>query len=244
LQMKDHLQLVRDSGCRALWLGVEDMTATLVNKGQSVNKTTEAFQRLREVGICPMPMMMHHDSQPLYSPGTNYGLINQIRILRKAGAVSLQVLMLTPSVGTKLYEGTFEGGQVLSSAGGRRVEPYMYDGNYVIASHHPRPWRKQLNLLAGYIYFYNPLWLIVRLLGRKDRTGFKPAGMQVVGMIGASQSIRRTFTWALRLMFGKIERLNAPPKSTIKLRTLAPAPPVDSIVQVVVRAGMKAPAAG
>ena len=33
LQMKEHLPLVRDSGCRALWLGVEDLTATLVNKG-------------------------------------------------------------------------------------------------------------------------------------------------------------------------------------------------------------------
>jgi hypothetical protein len=34
LQMKDHLPLVRESGCRALWLGVEDMTATLVKKGR------------------------------------------------------------------------------------------------------------------------------------------------------------------------------------------------------------------
>ena len=47
LQMKDHLPLVRESGCRALWLGVEDMTATLVNKGQSVDKTTEAFRPAR-----------------------------------------------------------------------------------------------------------------------------------------------------------------------------------------------------
>ncbi len=47
LQMKEHLPLARKAGCRALWLGVEDMTATLVNKGQSVNKTTEAFQLMR-----------------------------------------------------------------------------------------------------------------------------------------------------------------------------------------------------
>ena len=47
LQMKEHLPLVHDSGCRALWLGVEDMTATLVNKGQSVDKTIEAFRLLR-----------------------------------------------------------------------------------------------------------------------------------------------------------------------------------------------------
>ncbi len=91
LQMKEHLPLIRESGCRALWLGVEDLTATLVKKGQSVDKTTEAFRALRDAGICPMPMMMHHDSQPLYSRGSNYGLLNQIELLRKAGAVSLQV---------------------------------------------------------------------------------------------------------------------------------------------------------
>jgi radical SAM superfamily enzyme YgiQ (UPF0313 family) len=250
LQMKDHLQLVRDAGCRALWLGVEDMTATLVKKGQSVDKTTESFQRLRAAGICPMPMMMHHDSQPLVSRGSHYGLLNQIRLLRKAGAVSLQVLMITPSVGTKLYEGTFDGGQVLASAGGRRVEPYMCDGNYVIASHHARPWRKQLNLLAAYLYFYNPVWLAVLLLRRKTRVGLKPAGMQLVGMMGLVQTIRRTFTWALRLMFGKIERLTAPPVSEITLRSVggtAPAPAVavavagDAVVQIVVRPRGKLP---
>ena len=124
LQMKDHLDLIRNSGCRALWLGVEDMTATLVNKGQTVNKTIEAFGRLRDAGICPMPMMMHHDSQPLYSHGTNYGLLNQINVLRKAGAVSLQVLMMTLG-GTKLYEGTFTNGQVLKSVGGRSLYPHV-----------------------------------------------------------------------------------------------------------------------
>jgi radical SAM superfamily enzyme YgiQ (UPF0313 family) len=220
LQMKEHLPLVRDAGCRALWLGVEDMTATLVNKGQNVNKTTESFQLLRAAGICPMPMMMHHDSQPLYSPGTNYGLLNQVRLLRKAGAVSLQVLMITPSIGTKLYEGTFEGGQVLESAGGRKVEPYMVDGNYVIASKHERPWRKQLNLLMAYFYFYNPVWFVTNLVRGKTRVGLKPAGMQVVGMLGLIQTVRRTFTWSLRLMFGKIRRMSAPPGSPIKVRNL------------------------
>lgn len=219
LAMKDHLPLVRDAGCRALWLGVEDMTATLVNKGQSVDKTAEAFRRLRAVGIAPMPMMMHHDSQPLFSRGSDYGLLNQVRLLQKAGAMSLQVLMITPSVGSKLYEKTFEGGQVLASAGGRQVEPYMCDGNHVIASNHPRPWRKQLNLLTAYLYFYNPVWLVIHLLRRKTRMGLKPAGMQLVGMMGLVQTIRRTLIWAVRLMFGKIERRTGPPASAIKLRS-------------------------
>ncbi|MGA8031316.1 MAG: radical SAM protein, partial [Casimicrobiaceae bacterium] len=101
LQIKEHLPLVHQSGCRALWLGVEDLTATLVKKGQSGDRTTAAFRALRDVGICPMPMMMHHDAQPLYSRGSDYGLLNQVELLRKAGAVSMQVLMLTPSPGSK-----------------------------------------------------------------------------------------------------------------------------------------------
>ena len=32
--------------------------------------------------------------------------------------------------------------------------------------------------------------------------------MQIVGMLGVIQTIRRTFAWALRLMFGKIDRLS------------------------------------
>ncbi len=130
--MKDHLPLVRESGCRRLWLGVEDLTATLIKKGQSADKTTEAFRVLRDAGICPMPMMMHHDSQPLYSRGSNYGLLNQVELLRRAGAVSLQVLMLTPAVGSKLLEATYTSGQVFRSAGGKAVRPHMLDGNYVV----------------------------------------------------------------------------------------------------------------
>ena len=219
IQMKDHLPLVREAGCRALWLGVEDMTATLVNKGQSVSKTIESFQLMRNAGICPMPMMMHHDTQPLYSRGTDYGLLNQIKLLRKAGAVSLQVLMMTPSAGTKLYEGSFTSGLVLESVGGRRAESYMYDGNYVVASKHARPWKKQFNLLAGYLYFYNPLWAVVKLIQPKDKTGIKPAGMQLVGMCGLAHSIRRTFGWGIRLMFQKIKRLSQPPQSSIPMQS-------------------------
>jgi radical SAM superfamily enzyme YgiQ (UPF0313 family) len=236
LQMKDHLQLVHDSGCRALWVGVEDMTATLVKKGQSVNKTTEAFHRMRDVGICPMPMMMHHDSQPFYSPGTNYGLLNQIKILRKAGAVSLQVLMLTPSAGTKLYEGTFTEGMVIKAVGGREVQPHMYDGNYVVASKLKRPWRKQLNLLLGYCYFYNPFWLAAILLRKKTKVSHKAAGMQLVGMMGLTQSFRRTSSWAVRLMLGKVERLDAPPASTAPTKSCSSHDEATGLVQLGIRA--------
>jgi radical SAM superfamily enzyme YgiQ (UPF0313 family) len=225
LQLAEHLPLIRESGCRALWLGVEDMTATLVKKGQSVDKTREAFTRLRDAGICPMPMMMHHDEQPLYTRKGHYGLLNQIKLLRQAGAVSLQVLMLTPSPGTKLYVGTYTSGQVYDRVGGRTVEPYMHDGNHVIASHHEKPGRKQLNMLTGYAYFYNPLWLVMALLRKKKtKVGDRPASMQIVGMLGVTQNFRRTLGWAFRLMFGKIERLSSPPMSVIPMRSIGEDP--------------------
>jgi len=133
LKMADQLRLVRKAGVRALWLGVEDMTATLVNKGQSVEKTTQVFRLLRQRGISPMAMMMHHDSQPLYTRKSHYGLLNQVALLRKAGAVDMQVLMITPAPGSKIYEQTFRSGMVYRSAAGRVVEQYMMDGNYVVA---------------------------------------------------------------------------------------------------------------
>ena len=105
-------------------------------------------------------------------------------MLRKAGAVSLQVLMLTPATGSKLLEATYTSGQVFKSVGGRQVRPHMCDGNYVVASNHERPWQKQLTMLAGYLYFYNPVWLVVALIRNKTPLSAKRAYMQIVGMMG------------------------------------------------------------
>lgn len=248
LKMREHLPAIRESGCRALWLGVEDLTGSLVNKGQGADNTTLAFNLLRDAGICPMPMMMHHDQQPLRSRGTDYGLLNQVRLLRQAGAASLQVLMITPSAGSKLYEQTFENGGVYDRVGGRKVEPHMYDGNYVIASRSAEPWRKQLNLLASYAYFYNPLQLLRLMLGPRTKTRSKSVYMQIFGMLGLLHTIRRTLGWMARLRFGKIEKLPGPPTCDIPIRGAdgnAPghAPtPLPAPLQIVVNA-RKTPAA-
>ena len=74
-----------------------------------------------------------------------------------------------------------------------------------------------LDIVAGYLYFYNPIRLAALLLRKK--TSEKAAVMQLVGMLGLTQSIRRTSGWALRLMFGRIERLQAPPASPIPMRS-------------------------
>ncbi len=221
LALREELPTIRSSGIRALWLGVEDMTATLVKKGQSVNSTTEAFQLLQQHGICPMPMMMHHDEQPLYTPGKPYGLLNQVRLLRKAGAVSLQVLMMTPATGSKHYEGAFTAGLVYDSVGGRRVEPHMLDANYVVASAHRRPWRKQFNIMLAYLYFYNPLRFFWGLVRPNTRLYLADSGTQMMGMYGLLQTVRRTFGWALRLMRGGIAYRRQAPRSSIPMRSPA-----------------------
>ncbi|GMV96837.1 MAG: hypothetical protein AMXMBFR83_11970 [Phycisphaerae bacterium] len=218
LQLRDHLATVRKAGVRALWLGVEDLTATLVKKGQSPDKTQEAFGLLRRHGICPMPMMMHHDEQPLYTRGKPYGLLNQVRLLRQAGAVSLQVLMMTPATGSKLYAEAFTSGLAYESVDGRRVEPHMLDANYVVASRHPRPWRKQFNIMAAYLYFYNPLRFLWALVRPKSKLYLADALVQLYGMWGTGQTIRRTLGWALRLMRGRIVRKTEPPYSRIPMR--------------------------
>jgi len=167
LGMRDHLPLMRKVGLWGLWLGVEDMTGALVRKGQGADKTVEAFALLRNSGIFPIPMMMHHDSQPLLTRKGHAGLLNQVALLRKAGAVYMQVMMLTPSPGSKQFVDTYASGLAYKSVNGVAVEPYLVDGNRVVASRHPRPWLKQLNLLAAYLYFYNPLRFLIALVRPK-----------------------------------------------------------------------------
>jgi len=218
LQLHEHLSTVRKAGVRSLWIGVDDMTATLVNKGQTVDKTTESFLLLKRHGICPMPMMMHHDDQPLVSFGPKpYGLLNQVRRLRKAGAVSMQILMLVPATGSKLYSGTYTSGMAYESVGGRAVEEHMLGGNYVIASHYPKPWRKQVNILIGYGLFYNPLRFLVALFRPKSKLYLADAIWQVLGMWGLAQTTRKTMGWVMRLRFGKIKRKSAPPTNEIPM---------------------------
>ncbi len=169
LRLKEHLPLIRQSGLVALWMGVEDLTGTLVKKGQSESKTLEAFRQLRQNGIVPVPMMMHCDAQPLVTWRSNYGLLNQLRILRQAGALYTQVMMLTPAPGSKWHADTFTSGLAFDTVNGRSIPPHIVDGNYVVASKHPRPWLKQLNLLVAYTYFFNPLRMLLSIVHSKSR---------------------------------------------------------------------------
>ncbi|MGB0715977.1 MAG: B12-binding domain-containing radical SAM protein [Phycisphaerae bacterium] len=218
LKLQEHLPLMKKSGLKALWIGVEDMTATLINKGQSVDKTSLAFQLLSKQGIQPMPMMMHSDEQPLISFGPKpHGLLNQVRLLRKAGAISMQVLMLTPATGSAWYTDTFTSGMVYDTVGNQKIEEHMLGGAFVIASKHPKPWRKQLNMLTAYAYFYNPVHMAIALVRPKTRMFIAEAIWQGVGMWGLWQTFRRTIGWVFKLRFGKVTRRETPPMNRVPM---------------------------
>jgi len=198
LKMKDHLPLLRKAGLWGLWLGVEDMSGALVKKGQDADQTLEAFALLRESGILPIPMMMHHDSQPLYTFKGNAGLLNQIGLLRKAGAIYMQVLMLTPSPGSKLYVETYTSGLAYKSVDGITVEPYIVDGNRVVASRAPKPWVKQFNILAAYFYFYNPLRFLMSLVLPKSNIPFADADTRPPRKEGEPPRRKKIRKWIFR----------------------------------------------
>ncbi len=223
LGMAEHMGTVRKAGVRALWLGVEDMSGVLVRKGQTADRTIEAFKLLTSHGICPMPMMMHHDDQPLVSRKDCRGLINQVRMLRGAGAFGLQILMLTPAAGSSSYERTYESGAAIDSAAGRPVKPHMLDGNYVTASRTDMPWKKQAGMLSAYLYFYNPLRLVAALLRVRRPMYAADVLMQVLGMWGLVKTLRRTLPWLLRLWRGPLSRAKTAP--TARVNMVTPWPP-------------------
>jgi radical SAM superfamily enzyme YgiQ (UPF0313 family) len=227
---QDLLPLCREGGLRAIWFGIEDMTAELVKKGQSPEKTKRLFEILNGMGICPMPMMMHHDGQPLASRGNLYGLLNQVNFLRKSGSVSVQVTILTPSVGSKGYEESYEKGLVIGQAGDHKLEDYQYDGNHCIATEDPHPWHKQINIYLAYASFYNPLNFVRAVAAWKDPLWTYRVMYQAYGMAGLVKSVTKGWGWLSSLYKGPIQKLQEVPR-----RRLPMIPPPVSPLQVAAR---------
>jgi radical SAM superfamily enzyme YgiQ (UPF0313 family) len=216
---RDLLPLASQAGLAAIWFGIEDLTAELINKGQKPEVTAELFRLMHRHKICPMAMMMYHDGQPFYSPGSLYGLANQMDFLRQAGAVSVQVTVHNPAVGTREYETTFASGRVLSRVGSTEVNEAMIDGNHVMIAGKEPCWLKQLKHLAGYFRFYNPLNLF--RAGRDDGSPlrFYRVGYQIAGFLGVLRTAFKMIPYALRLVFGKKEfAREAPPLTRVPVR--------------------------
>ena len=204
---RDLLPMCRKAGLRGIWFGIEDLTGQLVKKGQSAGRTEELFGLMLRLGIQPHVMMIHSDAQPLRStPGDLSGLLNQARYVFGQGAVSYQCTYLGPAIGTRNLEPALTSGGSYRQVGGKAVPNAFQDGNHVVASHHPRPWQQQLNLLRAYASFYNPLNTIRTLLAiRGDSVSPKRLTHQLIGQIGLSLTMPRMLAWAWRLKRGPIE---------------------------------------
>jgi hypothetical protein len=100
----------------------------------------------------------------------------------------------------------------------------MMDGNYVVATQVRHPWKKQFNIMAAYLWFYNPARVISLLCRPRNTMIVKDVLMQGLGMYGVTQTIRRTLGWALRLMRGRIVRRTAVPASRLPMRSAAGEP--------------------
>ena len=204
---RDLLPLCRAGGLSAIWFGIEDITAELVNKGQTVGKTAELFALLGKLSIEPMVMMIHSDAQPLRSRrGELSGLLNQARHLFQRGAVSYQCTYLGPAVGTRDFEPAARAGTIYKRVGRKSVPQAFQDGNHVVASRHARPWERQVNILRAYAAFYNPLNTL-RLLARarRDKLGLRRLLFQIVGQVGLLLTVPKLLGWAWRLKRGPIE---------------------------------------
>ncbi len=204
---RDLLPMCRNAGLRGIWFGIEDLTGKLVKKGQSADRTEQLFALMLRLGIQPHVMMIHSDSQPLRSPpGDLSGLLNQARYVFDQGAVSYQCTYLGPAIGTRNLEPALTSGGVYRQVGGMPVPNAFQDGNHVVASHHPRPWQQQLNLLRAYASFYNPVNTVRTLLGiRKDSVSPKRLMHQFIGQIGLLLTIPPMLVWAWRLRRGPIK---------------------------------------
>ncbi len=213
----DLMIMARRAGMRALWFGIEDLTGALVRKGQDAESARELFKELDHIGVCPMPMMVHHDKQPLLSRGDLSGLLNQVVFLRRAGAISMQVAILTPSVGSRGYEQTFDNGFVIERVGGKPLEQWQIDGNHVVATSSQAPWRVQLRVLAGYAAFYNPIHFVEGLIRPRQRLFLADVGVQAIGMYALARTAIESLSWAAKMWWGPIERRTAPPEPTWKL---------------------------
>ncbi len=231
LKCKDLLPLAREAGLYAIWFGIEDLSAELINKGQTPEKTIELFALLNKNKIMPMAMMMHHDGQPLRTGGNNlYGITNQAAFLFKHGAASFQCTLHGPAIGTKEFEATLNRGIVLRGIGGEPLPEAYMDGNHVVATTHKRPERVQLNMLMAYARFYNPVNLAKLLMRRCEspRLKQKRVFLQVAGMVGLAWTAVRYVPWLLKLAGGRLEYWREPIAAKFPMRRLDERAPEDT----------------
>ena len=216
---RDLLPVAARAGLFAIWFGIEDLTAELVNKGQKPAVTTELFRILHENKISPMAMMMFHEGQPYRTRDSLYGLKNQISFLRRAGAVSIQCTVHTPAVGTREYETTFNTGRVIRYLGNREIPASKFDGNHVLVLGSEPAWKRQLAVLGAYSSFYNPLNFFRAYRNKDTRLWKRRLGYQAVGMMAVVWTAIKIAPYIFRLMVLRASCHDGPPTWNVPIRS-------------------------
>ncbi len=219
---RDLIPTLREAGVRAIWFGIEDLTADLVKKGQSPEKTKNLFGLLKQNDIHPMPMMIHYDGQPLNGPnGKLLGILDQVKFLRDNGASTIQVMYLGPSTGSKDEDSLYSSGKVFRQVGGVKIEDRHFDGCHVIATAEENPIERQENLLRAYQYFYNSsnllqgLWRGIR---NKDLLkDFSPVWLQLYGLNLLRISRKNLAPYKSALASGTFKRYSEIPTCTLPI---------------------------
>ncbi len=203
----DILPLCKRGGMSAIWFGIEDLSAELINKGQTGQKTETLFATLNDIGIEPMAMMMHSDDQPVHAAkGDMRGLLNQARFLFNNGAVSYQCTNLSPAVGTRSFEEMADDGLIYHKVAGDLVPQAFLDGNHVVASKTEAPWKHQMHVLRAYATFYNPINTARVILNwRNSSLSAKKLLFQIIGQIGLVMTAPRLWLWSRKLKQGPIQ---------------------------------------
>ena len=204
---RDLLPLARQAGVTNLWMGVEDLAARLVNKGQTPDLTKSLFKLLLQHRIAPRVMLMHHDEQPLRQPRDLVGLLDQIEFLAKAGAVGCQCTVASPSLGSRWISDVIANRQLYYRIRQRLIDDTCFDGNHVVASTNPKPWQVQLNLLRGYAAFYNPATFFKSLLAYYKPCGRQRVVEQLRGLAATARTAWRLKGYLLDLYKGPIKYL-------------------------------------
>ncbi|MEO1996749.1 MAG: radical SAM protein [Planctomycetaceae bacterium] len=210
---RDLLPLAHQAGMRLIFFGIEDLSAKLLNKGQTIDKTETLFREMRQQKVAPYAMMIHHDDQPLWSRDPErLGVINQALKLFNVGAIGYHTTYITPSMGARNIEKMYGSGQVFERVGRHPLPEAFYDGNHVIASRHRHPWIRQLQLQLAYLAFYNPI-NFTRTLFKDLRLKYRRRRLQwqVVGASMMVPSALKLLSYTLSLMTRRIHKHETTP---------------------------------
>ena len=162
-----------------------------------------------------------------------YGLREQSLMYTKHGAVSQQITMLTPAVGTNLYERPWEIGEVFATVNGRRVDESKFDGNHMVMTSRDDPAQRLEDVYGGYGQTYNvhnlveawKSWRDVKKSGaseRQQKLQWYQLMFQLKGIAGRHLSIWKQRAYLNDLRTGDIKRTSGVPQGVHPVIALHP----------------------